>query len=48
MTRLIRWIADATRAANEPDVHFHAGPDSLPAVCYDERCRNPRLEVPAA
>jgi hypothetical protein len=42
----MRWIADATRATHrEPEVHFHAGPDQLPAVCYDEQCRNPRMDV---
>lgn len=26
-------------------VHFHQGPQGLPAPCFDERCPNPRLSV---
>lgn len=26
-------------------VHFHSGPQGLPAACYDERCTSPRLDV---
>lgn len=29
----------------EPVPHFHQGPQALPAACYDERCRVPRLAV---
>jgi hypothetical protein len=29
----------------ETSVHFHRGPAGHPAVCYDERCPNPRLSV---
>jgi hypothetical protein len=31
--------------AAEPPVHFHAGPQGLPAVCHDPGCEMPRLEV---
>jgi hypothetical protein len=47
--RVINWIAHVMREPDvQPDVHFHAGPESLPAVCYDAHCRNPRLDVGAA
>jgi hypothetical protein len=46
MTRLIQWIADVIRDPHtEPEVHFHSGPESTPAVCYDARCGAPRLDV---
>jgi hypothetical protein len=45
--RLVRWIMDVV---HDPDTevrpHFHQGPDSTPAVCYDEHCGSPRLDVP--
>ena len=47
--RVIDWIAHLVREPDmEPAVHFHAGPESQPAVCYDAHCRNPRLDVGAA
>jgi hypothetical protein len=27
----------------EPQPHFHSGPDSTPAVCHDDACESPRL-----
>ena len=46
MTRLIRWISHVIRdPLLEPDAHFHSGPESTPAVCYDARCGAPRLDV---
>lgn len=46
MTRLIRWISNVIGDPDtEPEVHFHSGPDSTPAVCYDARCAAPRLDV---
>ena len=44
--RLISWFSGIVRDADrEPEPHFHQGPDSTPAVCYDERCGSPRLDV---
>lgn len=49
MARLIHWIADVIRDPDtEPVVHFHSGPESMPAVCYDARCGAPRLDVRTA
>lgn len=44
--RLVQWFTDALREP-EPELrpHFHQGPESTPAVCYDERCSLPRLDV---
>ena len=40
-------IAAVRRVLSEPaqltEVHFHNGPHSVPAPCYDERCISPRL-----
>jgi hypothetical protein len=48
MTRLIRWISNVVGDPyTEPEPHFHSGPDSTPAVCYDARCGVPRLDVGA-
>jgi hypothetical protein len=44
--RVIDWIATVVREPYaEPEAHFHQGPESKPAVCYDPRCASPRLEV---
>jgi hypothetical protein len=44
--RVIRWIADVMRDPYiEPPAHFHQGPDATPAVCYDQNCGSPRLDV---
>ena len=44
--RVIQWIANAVRDPyKEPQAHFHQGPQSTPAVCYDPRCSSPRLDV---
>jgi hypothetical protein len=46
MTRLIQWIAHVVRDPyTEPEPHFHSGPQSTPAVCYDARCGAPRLDI---
>ena len=46
--RVIDWIAQVMREPDvEPEVHFHSGPESQAAVCYDAHCRNPRLDVGA-
>lgn len=46
MTRLIQWINHVIR---EPEadgrVHFHAGSEVAPEVCYDARCARPALDV---
>jgi hypothetical protein len=48
VTRLIHWISNVIRDPDaEPDVHFHAGPDQAPMVCYDARCPVPQLDVGA-
>jgi hypothetical protein len=48
MTRLIRWMSNVVGDPyTEPEPHFHSGPDSTPAVCYDARCGVPRLDVGA-
>ena len=44
--RLLSWISTIVRDADsEPQPHFHQGPESTPAVCYDAGCRSPRLDV---
>jgi hypothetical protein len=44
--RVIAWIANVMREPyTEPEPHFHQGPESTPAVCYDLRCASPRLDV---
>jgi len=44
MTRLITWIGNVLRDPDpEPAVHFHAGPELQPIVCYDAHCGSPRL-----
>jgi hypothetical protein len=46
--RLIDWISAVVREDHaEPAPHFHQGPDMTPAVCFDDRCANPRLDVPS-
>ena len=48
MTRLFSAITNALRAPGADDlVHFHKGPGPQPEVCYDERCRRPRLDPEA-
>jgi hypothetical protein len=47
--RVIGWISGLVRDPDtEPEVHFHQGPDSTPAVCYDVSCGSPRLDVETA
>ena len=44
--RVIQWIANVMRDPYaEPQAHFHQGPESTPAVCYDPRCGSPRLDI---
>jgi hypothetical protein len=44
--RVIDWIANVMREPyTEPEPHFHQGPESTPAVCYDPRCAAPHLNV---
>jgi hypothetical protein len=44
--RVIRWISNVVRdPGTEPLAHFHQGPESTPAVCYDPHCGSPRLDV---
>jgi hypothetical protein len=44
--RVIRWIRNVVREPDmEPQPHFHQGPQSTPAVCYDPRCGSPHLDV---
>lgn len=44
--RVVQWFTDVLRDPDtEPQPHFHQGPESTPAVCYDERCAVPRLDV---
>jgi hypothetical protein len=46
MKRVIEWISGVVRdAESQPAVHFHQGPESTPAVCYDARCGSPRLDT---
>jgi hypothetical protein len=48
MTRLIRWISHVIHdPLPELDAHFHSGPESTPAVCYDAHCESPHLDVGA-
>jgi hypothetical protein len=42
MRRLVSRLVGSERA-QEP-VHFHQGPQGLPAVCHDTACELPRLE----
>ena len=47
--RVIDWITNVMREPHtEPEPHFHQGPESTPAVCYDARCGMPRLDVSTA
>ena len=47
--RVIDWIANVLRESyTEPEAHFHQGPESRPAVCYDPRWASPRLDVSTA
>jgi hypothetical protein len=44
--RVVQWIAHVMRDQyTEPPAHFHQGPESTPAVCYDPRCGSPRLDI---
>jgi hypothetical protein len=44
--RVIDWISSTLRYPNtELEVHFHQGPESAAAVCYDANCSSPRLDV---
>ena len=45
MTRLISWITHVVREPEAEPVHFHAGSEHLPEVCYDAHCRRPALTV---
>jgi hypothetical protein len=46
--RVIDWIAHVMPEQHtEPLAHFHQGPESTPAVCYDADCGSPRLDVEA-
>ena len=44
-TRMKTFFAGLLGDTPDREVHFHAGPDALPAVCFDGRCDNPRLEL---
>jgi hypothetical protein len=44
--RIMGWFSNVVRdAEHESHPHFHQGPESQPAVCYDDRCGSPRLDV---
>ena len=44
--RLITFFADFLGTPHHgSDVHFHAGPMSAPAACFDRGCEIPRLNV---
>ena len=46
MTLRLKTLFDFLGAPrHEQEVHFHSGPDALPAVCFDGRCGMPRLDV---
>ena len=48
MTRLgLGALRRAIRSRRDvaPPVHFHNGPQGEPAVCFDEGCHSPRLDV---
>ena len=40
-------ILPSRRRDADASVHFHAGPQGLPAPCFDERCPSPRLDPEA-
>ena len=42
LQRVISWFS-----ADRPDaeVHFHRGPQGLPAACHDPFCASPHLDV---
>lgn len=45
-TRIISWFNGILGDPHgERPVHFHAGPASQPAVCLNERCDAPALDV---
>ncbi|HEX2412536.1 MAG TPA: hypothetical protein VHJ39_15320 [Solirubrobacteraceae bacterium] len=44
--RVVQWITDVLRdREHEVTPHFHQGPESTPAACYDQRCALPWLDV---
>jgi hypothetical protein len=43
--RILATVRRALLADPAETVHFHAGAEGQPAVCYDAGCTNPRLEV---
>jgi hypothetical protein len=48
MTARLKALIAGARAAAQGDrthVHFHQGPQGLPAPCFDESCPNPRLST---
>ena len=47
MARVITWISSILDDSyQEPQPHFHSGPGSTPAVCFDDRCSR-RASAPA-
>lgn len=46
MTTLLKRLSTLVGTPHaEPEVHFHAGPDTLPAACFERDCGSPRLDV---
>jgi hypothetical protein len=47
--RLLRSLVSALRdTPSDAAVHFHAGEQGRPYVCYDARCGSPSLDVRAS
>ena len=43
--RVKHWFTGLIGEPQAPEVHFHTGPDTLPAACFDSGCGIPRLDV---
>jgi hypothetical protein len=41
----LRRALRTSHESAQPPVHFHNGAQGRPAVCFDEGCGRPRLEV---
>jgi hypothetical protein len=43
--RSVKRLLTRTREDQRAHVHFHRGPQGLPAACHDPRCTSPHLDV---
>jgi hypothetical protein len=46
MTTIRRVLTRLTRSHDkQPSVHFHQGPQGVPAPCFERGCGSPKLDV---